>query len=102
MPTPRWEIDTVHLLYNPLARYGCTVTLKSAYVGALTRTQVYLDPESTSFAVDDGKRLYAAGPTYGYVRGGCAIWGGFMADAAGSIHYHHRANPAFGGVVACF
>lgn len=52
--------------------------------------------------MDDGKRLYAAGPTYGYVRGGCATRGGFMAAAAGSIHYHDRANPAFGGMATCF
>lgn len=96
------RLGTVYLLHNPLVGYGCTVTLKSAYVGMLTRTRVYLDPESTSFTVDDGSRLYAAGPAYGYVGGGCAIWGGAMADANGTLHHHDRANPAIGGAVTCF
>ncbi|MGR6322667.1 hypothetical protein Q2K19_12215 [Micromonospora soli] len=95
-------LGTVHLLRNPFTGYGCTVTLKSAYVGALTRTQVYLDPESISFAVDDGNRLYAAGPVYGYLNGGCAIWGGLIVDASGAVHRHDRANPAIGGAVTCF
>ncbi|MFC0029915.1 hypothetical protein ACFFMM_10315 [Micromonospora chaiyaphumensis] len=38
------RLGTVHLLRNPLTGYGCTVTLKSAYVGTLTGTRVYLDP----------------------------------------------------------
>ncbi|SCE72202.1 hypothetical protein GA0074695_0589 [Micromonospora viridifaciens] len=96
------RLGTVYLLHNSITGYGCTVTLKSAYVGTLTRTQVYLDPELMPFTVDDGNRLYAAGPTYGYVRGGCAVWGGFMADASGTIHRHDRANPAIGGAVTCF
>lgn len=95
-------LGTVYLLHNPLVGYGCTVTIKSAYVGVLTRTQVYLDPESTSAGVDDGNHRYAAGPVYGYVGSGCAIWGGFMADASGTIHWHDRANPAIGGAVTCF
>ncbi|MFG2058462.1 hypothetical protein ACGFI9_31000 [Micromonospora sp. NPDC048930] len=95
------RLGTVYLLHNPFTGYGCAVTLKSAYVGTLTRTQVYLDPESTWFTVDDGNRLYAAGPVYGYVGGGCAIWGGLMADGSG-VHRHDRANPAIGGAVTCF
>ncbi|MEU5720840.1 hypothetical protein [Micromonospora sp. NPDC047738] len=97
------RLGTVHLLRNPFTGYGCTVTLKSAYLGSLTRTQVYLDPELIpSFSVDDGNRLYAAGPVYGYVGTGCAIWGGAMADASGTLHRHDRANPAIGGAVTCF
>jgi len=97
------RLGTVYLLHNPFTGYGCTVTLKSAYVGSLTRTQVYLDPEAMpSFSVDDGDRLYAAGPVYGYVGTGCAIWGGAMADPSGTLHRHDRANPAIGGAVTCF
>ncbi len=95
------RLGTVYLLHNPFTGYGCAVTLKSAYVGMLTRTQVYLDPEWTSFTVDDGNRLYAAGPVYGYVHGGCAIWGGLTEGSSG-IHLHDRANPAIGGAVTCF
>ena len=95
-------LGTVHLLYNPVAGYGCTVTLKSAYVGTLTRTQVYLSAQYLPTQTDDGNKLYAAGPTRAYVRGGCTIWGGFMADPSGTIHYHDRANPAIGGIVTCF
>ncbi|MCW3816450.1 hypothetical protein ONA91_18550 [Micromonospora sp. DR5-3] len=97
------RLGTVHLLHNPFTGYGCTVTLKPAYLGSLTRTQVYLDPElMPSFSVDDGNRLYAAGPVYGYVGTGCAIWGGAMADPSGTLHRHDRANPAIGGAVTCF
>ncbi|MFG1952060.1 hypothetical protein [Micromonospora sp. NPDC048830] len=35
-------------------------------------------------------------------RSQCTIWGGFMADPAGTIHYHDRANPAIGGIGTCF
>ncbi|MEV0431159.1 hypothetical protein [Micromonospora sp. NPDC050495] len=95
-------LGTVHLLHNPFTGYGCAVTLKTAYAGMLTRTQVYLDPEATTPVVDDGHRLWAAGPVHGYVRGGCAIWGGAMTDPAGVLHRHDRANPAIGGAVTCF
>ncbi|MCM0677226.1 hypothetical protein NCC78_21410 [Micromonospora phytophila] len=91
------RLGTVHLLYHPLVGYACTVTIKSAHVGTLTRTQVYVGG-----AVDDANKLYAAGPTRAYVRGGCTIWGGLMADPTGTIHYHDRANPAVGGIGTCF
>ncbi|MET8910182.1 hypothetical protein [Micromonospora sp. NPDC004551] len=96
------RLGTVHLLRNPLTGYGCTVTLKFAYVGTLTRTSVYLDPEWTTFRVDEGNRSYAAGPVHLYVGAGCAIWGGSMTDPAGTVHQHDRANPAIGGAVTCF
>lgn len=96
------RLGTVHLLRNPLTGYGCTVTLKSAYVGTLTGTRVYLDPEWTAFGVDEGSRRYAAGPVHRYLGAGCAIWGGSMTDPAGAVHQHDRANPAIGGAVTCF
>lgn len=95
-------LGTVYLLYNPMVGYGCTVTVKSAYLGESTRTQVYLAAQYLPTGTDDGNRLYAAGPTRAYVRGGCIIWGGFMADPSGTIHYHERANPAIGGIGTCF
>ncbi|QGN46337.1 hypothetical protein ACN26Y_08655 [Micromonospora sp. WMMD558] len=98
----RERLGTVYLMYNTLTGYGCTVTVKSAYVGALTRTQVYLSAQYLPTQVDDAGRLYAAGPARAYVRGGCTIWGGFMADPSGAIHYHDRANPAIGGIGTCF
>ncbi|RKN38695.1 hypothetical protein D7223_30725 [Micromonospora endolithica] len=96
------RLGTVHLMYNPITGYGCTVTIKSAYVGSLTRTQVYLAAPYLPTQVDDGNRLYAAGPTKAYVRGGCVIWGGSVADPAGTVHQHDRANPAIGGIGTCF
>ncbi|MFG1658153.1 hypothetical protein ACGFIY_16660 [Micromonospora chersina] len=96
------RLGTVHLLRNPLTGYGCTVTLKSAYVGTLTGTRVYLDPEWTAFGIDEGSRRYAAGPVHRYLGAGCAIWGGSMTDPAGTVHQHDRANPAIGGAVTCF
>ena len=96
------RLGTVHLMYNPLVGYACTVTVKSAYAGTLTRTQVYLAAQYLPTQVDDGYRLYAAGPARAYVLGGCTIWGGFMADVSGTIHYHDRANPAIGGIGTCF
>lgn len=96
------RLGTVHLLRNPLTGYGCTVTLKSAYVGTLTGTRVYLDPEWTTFGIDEGSRRYAAGPVHRYLGAGCAIWGGSMTDPAGTVHQHDRANPAIGGAVTCF
>ncbi|NES29904.1 hypothetical protein GCE86_24610 [Micromonospora terminaliae] len=96
------RLGTVHLLRNPFTGYGCTVTIKSAYVGTLSGTRVYLDPEWTTFRVDEGSRLYAAGPVHLYLGTGCAIWGGSMTDAAGVVHHHDRANPAIGGAVTCF
>ncbi|MEU1687482.1 hypothetical protein [Micromonospora sp. NPDC005707] len=96
------RLGTVHLLRNPLTGYGCTVTLKSAYVGTLTGTSVYLDPEWTTHRADEGNRRYAAGPVHLYVGAGCAIWGGSMTDPAGVVHRHDRANPAIGGAVTCF
>ncbi|NES16864.1 MULTISPECIES: spore-associated protein A [Micromonospora] len=95
------RLGTVYLLHNPFTGYGCAVTLKSTYVGVPTRTQVYLDPEWTPLALDDGDRRYAAGPIYAFVQGGCVIWGGLMEDSAG-VHLHDRANPAIGGAVTCF
>ncbi|SCG19536.1 hypothetical protein GA0070610_5913 [Micromonospora echinofusca] len=95
-------LGAVYLLYHPVTGYGCTVTVKSAYVGAATRTQVYLAAQYLPTRTDDGDRFWAAGPTRAYVRGGCIIWGGFMADAGGTIHYHERANPAIGGIGTCF
>ncbi|MGC4792204.1 hypothetical protein ACLQ22_30820 [Micromonospora sp. DT178] len=96
------RLGTVYLLHNPMVGYGCTVTVKSAYAGALTRTQVYLAAQYLPTQTDDGDRLWAAGPTRAYVKGGCIIWGGFMADPSGAIHYHDRANPAIGGIGTCF
>ena len=96
------RLGTVYLMYNPVVGYGCTVTVKSAYVGSLTRTQVYLAAQYLPTQVDDGNRLWAAGPSRAYVKGGCTIWGGFMADPTGTIHYHDRANPAVGGIGTCF
>ncbi|MEV1146262.1 hypothetical protein [Micromonospora sp. NPDC049799] len=96
------RLGTVYLMYNTLTGYGCTATIKSAYVGTLTRTQVYLAAQYLPTQTDDANKLYAAGPTRAYVRGGCTIWGGFMADPAGTIHYHDRANPAIGGIGTCF
>ncbi len=96
------RLGTVHLMYNPLVGYACTVTVKSAYAGALTRTQVYLAAQYLPTQVDDGNRLYAAGPVRAYVLGGCTIWGGSMADTSGTIHHHDRANPAIGGIGTCF
>ncbi|GAB3950610.1 hypothetical protein GCM10027614_51320 [Micromonospora vulcania] len=40
-------------------------------------------------------------PIRAYVRGGCAIWGGLLADPSGSVHRHDRANPAIGGIGTC-
>ncbi|MEH0821936.1 MULTISPECIES: hypothetical protein [unclassified Micromonospora] len=57
------RLGTVHLLYHPLTGYGCTVTVKAAYVGMPTRTQVYLAAQYLPTQTDDGNRLYAAGPT---------------------------------------
>ncbi|SCL61603.1 hypothetical protein GA0070606_3469 [Micromonospora citrea] len=96
------RLGTVHLMYNPIVGYGCTVTVKSAYAGTLTRTQVYLAAQHLPTRVDDGDRLWAAGPARAYVKGGCVIWGGFMADPTGTIHHHDRANPAIGGIGTCF
>ncbi|MGY0006936.1 hypothetical protein [Micromonospora sp. I033] len=96
------RLGTVHLLRNPFTGYGCTVTLKSAYVGTLTGTRVYLDPEWTTHGVDEGSRRYAAGPVHLFAGAGCAIWGGSMTDPAGVVHHHDRANPAIGGAVTCF
>ncbi|MDH6463384.1 hypothetical protein M2302_003576 [Micromonospora sp. A200] len=96
------RLGTVHLLYNPMTGYGCTVTVKAAYVGMLTRTQVYLAAQYLPTRTDDGNRLYAAGPARAYVRGGCIIWGALMADPDGTVHHHDRANPAIGGIGTCF
>ncbi|MEU6075400.1 hypothetical protein [Micromonospora sp. NPDC047074] len=96
------RLGTVYLMHNPLLGYACTATVKTAYVGTLTRTQVYLAAQFLPTQTDDGSRLYAAGPARAYARGGCTIWGGFMADPSGAIHYHDRANPAIGGIGTCF
>ncbi|MEU4772748.1 hypothetical protein [Micromonospora sp. NPDC023644] len=96
------RLGTVYLMYHPMVGYGCTVTVKSAYVGALTRTQVYLAAQYLPTQTDDGDKLWAAGPTRAYVKGGCIIWGGFMADPSGTIHRHDRVNPAIGGIGTCF
>ncbi|SCL21622.1 hypothetical protein GA0074692_1217 [Micromonospora pallida] len=95
-------LGTVYLMYNPIVGYGCTVTIKSAYAGSLTRTQVYLAAQYLPTQIDDGNRLWAAGPTRAYVKGGCTIWGGLMEDSTGTVHYHDRANPAIGGIGTCF
>ncbi|MEV4480287.1 hypothetical protein [Micromonospora coxensis] len=95
-------LGTVHLLHHPMTGYGCAVTLKSAYVGTPTRTQVYLTAPYLPTQVDDGPRLYAAGPVRAYLRGNCTIWGGLMADPDGTVHHHDRANPAIGGIGTCF
>ncbi|MET8311229.1 hypothetical protein [Micromonospora sp. NPDC005173] len=96
------RLGTVHLLYDPITGFGCTVTIKAAHLGMLTRTQTYLSAQDLPTQVDDAARLYAAGPARAYVRGGCAIWGGLMADPTGAISHHDRANPAIGGIGTCF
>ncbi|MEV4199595.1 hypothetical protein [Micromonospora globbae] len=96
------RLGTVHLLYNALTGHACAVTIKSAYVGTPTRTQVHLSAEHLPTQLDEGPRAYAAGPARAYVRGGCAIWGGYAADLSGTISYHDRANPAIGGIGTCF
>ncbi|RLP98323.1 hypothetical protein [Micromonospora sp. CV4] len=96
------RLGTVHLLYNRVTGFACTATVKSAYPGTLTRTRVYLVAEYVPTQVDDGARLYAAGPVRAYVRGSCTIWGGLMADPGGAVHHHERANPAIGGIGTCF
>ncbi|MGW3606928.1 hypothetical protein [Micromonospora sp. NPDC005161] len=96
------RLGTVHLLYNRITGFACTTTVKSAYRGTLTRTQVYLAAQYLPTRVDDGTRLYAAGPVRAYARGGCTIWGGLMGDPGGAVHHHDRANPAIGGIGTCF
>ncbi|MBQ0906907.1 hypothetical protein [Micromonospora sp. U21] len=96
------RLGTVHLLYNRVTGFACTATVKSAYPGTLTRTRVYLALEYLPTQVDDGARLHPAGPVRAYVRGGCTIWGGLMADPGAAVHHHDRANPAIGGIGTCF
>ncbi|GIH97445.1 hypothetical protein ACFFMN_28745 [Planobispora siamensis] len=95
-------IGKVHLLFDEVTGQACGVTVKSAYLGAVTRAGVYLSPEGAQSVASDGPRLVYAGPVRAPARGRCVLWGGLLADPAGTVFLHERANAAVGGIVTCF
>ncbi|HVK23384.1 MAG TPA: hypothetical protein VM677_18670 [Actinokineospora sp.] len=72
----------VYLMYSNTTKKNCAVTLKSAYVGASTLTEVYI--ESKNGAVDgefDHTHLYYAN-AYVYSPNDCVRYQGFIWSGA--------------------
>jgi len=72
----------VHLLYSPSTGYNCAVTLKTAYLGQSTETDVFMVRQSTPSEIkyDAGQYRYYAGPVKYYARGTCVKFGGSVDD----------------------
>jgi len=98
------EVGRVWLMRNAVTGYTCVATIKSAWVGSLTRTAANTYTAAFGTVNDDGPELHYAGPVRGVAgKGACVLWGGSMIDpVTGTVYYHSRVNPAIGYNSTCF